>query len=37
MLIDKLIRNLPRIERLIDEGKVKRDDFNFLHLTSEIP
>jgi len=37
MLIDKLIRNLPRIERLIDEGKVKRDDFNFPHLTSEIP
>lgn len=37
MLIDKLREKVSMVEELIDKGVVKRVDFNFPHLTSEIP
>ncbi|MEF8879500.1 MAG: radical SAM protein [Candidatus Thermoplasmatota archaeon] len=37
MLIKKIISNLPRVRKLIDKGLIKREDFDFPHMTSEIP
>jgi len=37
MLIKKIYDNLPQIKELIHKGVVQRKDFDFPHMTSEIP
>lgn len=37
LLISKLVRKLPEIKELVDNGTIQRKDFNYPHTTSEIP